>query len=311
MRVLVTGGAGFIGRHLVRALLQQGDTVLILDNLSRRTSERPLPAGAAFSQGDIGSLAMLQQVLAAEPRFDVIYHLAAQSQVMSADRTPAYTWTSNVIGTRHVALAAAEAGIQRIVFTSSREVYGDVAAEDLPVAEDAPLQPKNLYGLTKATAEEALCHLAARSYGSLRVAILRLANVYGPGDCDRVIPRWIEQASHDLPLTVYGGEQVLDFAHVSLVVQALLLAGRGLADGAGPINIGSGQGITLQQLAARIQPGGAQRLCLLPARDIEVVRFVADVSRMRTVLGLQPPADPLVGLEDLLKEARHAHATHA
>src|SRR5258708_34958263 len=109
---------------------------------------------------------------------DVVYYLAAQSSVMTADADTGYTLSTNVEGTRNVLDAAAAANVRRVVFTSSREVYGD--PDDLPVPESAPLNPKNTYGISKALGE-GLCADASEN-SALEVAILRLANVYGPGD---------------------------------------------------------------------------------------------------------------------------------
>jgi nucleoside-diphosphate-sugar epimerase len=225
-----------------------------------------------------------------------VYHLAAQSNVLGAVTDTDYSFTSNVVGTYNVLVAARDAGIERVIFTSSREAYGEVA--QLPVSEDQPLNPKNAYGASK-VAGEVYCRAFQNTYG-LDVSILRLANVYGSGDRDRVIPIWLDRARRGDDLELYGGEQVLDLVPVELVVQALRRAAETALDGQ-PVNVGSGSPTTLRALAARIQalPGVTSGLRLLPARAVEVTRFVADVSRMRDLLDLQPPADPLVALPAL------------
>jgi UDP-glucose 4-epimerase len=297
VRVLVTGGAGFIGRHLVTALLTSGHDVLILDNFRRATRDAS-PAGATILEGDIRDREVVRSSMANCQR---VYHLAAQSSVMGAVIDMEYSFTSNVVGTYHILSCAVERGIGRVVFTSSREVYGEV--EQLPVAEDRPTAPKNAYGASK-VASEAYCRVFQATYG-LEVNVLRLANVYGPGDRDRVIPIWLDRAAHSVPLELYGGQQVLDFVPVDLVVEALLHAGETSLDSM-PINIGTGVGTPLKDLAARIQrlPGAHVDVRTLPPRSIEVTRFVADVTRMQGVLGLEPPEDPLLHLPALWDNMR-------
>src|SRR5260221_77807 len=292
MQVLVTGGAGFIGKHLVASLLEAGNDVVVVDNL-RRANRQAVPAGARFVEGDIRNGEVVRDVMAGCER---VYHLAAQSNVMGAVTDVDYSFTSNVVGTYHMLSCAVELGVKRVIFTSSREVYGEV--ERLPVAEDRLTTPKNGYGASK-VAGEAYCRVFEASYG-LDVNVLRLANVYGPGDRDRVIPIWLDRAHRGECLELFGGGQVLDFVPVDLVVRALLRAGEMSLDGT-PVNVGSGMGTPLKDLAALIQqlPGARVDVSILPARSIEVTRFVADVTRMRAVLGLQPPDEPLANLSTL------------
>jgi UDP-glucose 4-epimerase len=284
MRALVTGGAGFIGRHLVAALTARGDAVDVLDSV----------------HGNDLTVMSSRALREFVRRADVVYHLAALSSVMDAETAAGRDrcFSTNVLGTFRLLEACSWVG-SRVVFTSSREVYGDASA--LPVSEDAPLKPKNSYGASKVAAE-AYC----RIYGA---RILRLANVYGPGDTGRVIPNWLSAAAlgHDFP--VYGGEQVLDFVPVRTVVQALLSAAD-LAELREPVNVGSGKGTSLETLAARIIRGSGERVTGLrySARDAETVRFVADVTRMRTVLGVAPPRHPLVGLAELQRMAQGVRA---
>ena len=294
MRWLVTGGAGFIGSHLVDALLAGGEEeVIALDSLRRGHWEH-----LAAHEGDERLMRIqadirdADTVAAACDGVDVVVHLAAQSNVLGASKNVHYSAETNVVGTVNVLAGALEAGARRVVFTSSREVYGD--PDVLPVTEDQPLAPKNNYGASK-TAGEAYCQ-AFRQRG-LDVAILRLANVYGPRDTERVIPLWLDRAARGLDLDVYGGRQVLDFIWIDVVVQALLRAAEidALPE---PVNVGSGAGTPITALAERVisVTETTARVALLPARDEEVVRFVADTTRMRDVLGLTPPDDPLAHL---------------
>lgn len=298
MRVLVTGGAGFIGSHLAHALVALGHDVVVLDNL-RRGHRTVVPPAAEFVEGDIRDAATARE---AARGCEVVFHLAAQSNVMGAMDDVEYSFTTNVAGTLNVLQAAAEAGARRVIFASSREAYGE--PECVPVSENAPLTARNLYGASKVAAE-AYCQ-AWRATAGLDTVVLRFANVYGPGDSGRVLPLWLARAVRGEDLELYGGAQVLDFVHVDIAVQALLAA---MAPGVeGPINVGSGQGTALRDLAARIigMTSRRSRLVVRPPRGPEVVRFVADVRRMRAVLGVEPPADSLAGLEAMVAELVHS-----
>jgi nucleoside-diphosphate-sugar epimerase len=167
------------------------------------------------------------------------------------------------------------------------------------VGEDAEVAPKNLYGASKAAGE-----MYCRAYRerALDVRTVRLANVYGPRDIDRVIPLWLARAREGLPLDIFGGSQVIDFVWVEDAVEALL----GVANSesyAGPINIGSGLGTPIKDLAQLIleQTQSASTLRILPARAEEVVGFIADVSNMRTCLGIEPPGEALYQLHTLTR----------
>jgi len=298
MKVLVTGGAGFIGAHLVAAALAAGDEVVALDNM-RRGVRAKLSDEARLVEGDIRDRDTVALAMRGVQR---VYHLAAQSNVLGAVTDTDYSFTSNVVGTYNVLVAARDAGVERVIFTSSREVYGEV--ERLPVSEDRPMDPKNAYGASK-VAGEVYCRTFQNTYG-LDVSVLRLANVYGAGDRDRVIPIWLDRARRGEDLEIYGGAQVLDLVTVALVVAALRRAAEESLGGRA-VNVGSGVGTPLRDLADRIArlPSREVGLRVLPARSIEVTRFIADVARMRDLLDLAPPADPLEGLAALWAEENH------
>jgi UDP-glucose 4-epimerase len=293
MKALVTGGAGFLGSHLVDALVAAGDEVTVLDNLHRGTLgniSRHVPARVVrFIEGDIRDYIVVREAAAG---VDVVYHLAAQSNVIGAIHDPDYSFTTNVAGSYNVLKAAADSGVRRLVFASSREVYGE--PESIPVFENAPLTSKNAYGASK-IAGEAYCR-AWQSATGLECQILRFANIYGPRDRERVIPTWLESASRGEPLVLYGGEQLIDFVWIGTAVQALIAAAG--CELTGPINVGSGMGVTLTYLAHQIlkRTGSASKLNTIPARPVEVVRFVADVERMRRVLAVVPELDSLADL---------------
>ena len=282
MRVLVTGGAGFIGGHLVRKLLEDpAVTVRSLDNLYRGRSTFAGTPRVEFLVGDVRDR---QSVRAAMHDVDLVYHLAAQSNVLGAVADLDYSFTTNVAGTFEVLAAARECRVRRVLFTSSREVYGEAAA--LPVPESAPLNPKNAYGASKA-AGELYCRVFAES--GMDVVVLRLANVYGPGDSGRVIPLFLADALKGRPLSIYGEDKVLDFVWIGDVVDALVELQAAPAAGQ-TINIGSGQGIALRELAERILrlTGSSSAIEPAAARKAETDRFVADIRLAERLLDYHP-----------------------
>lgn len=324
MSIVVTGGAGFIGRHLVarlcanRAAFAGADgPIVVVDNL-RRGSREALAEGIAsgqvrFIEGDIRDTAVLAEAMRDA---EYVYHLAGQSNVMGSEADPDYAFTTNVVGTYNVVQAALAAGARRLVFTSSREVYGQPVS--LPVAESAPLAPKNAYGASK-VAGEMTCRVAA-ARGGLEVATLRLVNVYGPGDSGRVIPLWLEAAARGEHMVIYGGAQVIDFIWVEDAVSALIRAAlvpRAVFSAAGmshdanepgffvALNVGTGQGTPIQTLAERIREavGNPVEMRIVPPRGAEVEQFVADTTLMRVTLGLRPDA-PLAFLPLMARDAQ-------
>lgn len=297
MKILVTGGAGFIGHHLVSELVAGGHDTVVLDNLRR--GSRAALAGAErhgslrFIHGDVRNL---ETVRCAARGIQRVYHLAAQSNVRDAVSDLDYSFSTNVVGTFNVLSAALAQRVERVVFTSSREIYGEVDA--IPVAEDHPMNPKNAYGAGKISGE-LYCRVFHNTC-ALDVNVLRLSNVYGSGDRGRVLPIWFDDALHGRDLVLYGGTQILDLVPVRLVVSALLRAGEKSLHGQA-VNIGTGIGISLGDLAARVQalPHVHANLRIMPARPFEVTRFVADVTRMQALVGIAPPSDPLDDLSAL------------
>jgi nucleoside-diphosphate-sugar epimerase len=294
-RFVITGGAGFIGRYLAERLAgTQSGNILLLDNLHRPCGEEMGTSSRIRLQRlDVRQSAGLAEAMRG---CEVAFHLAAESTVMGAAGNPTYAFESNVAGTFNVLMAAKAAGVRRVVFTSSREVYGEVSR--LPVSECADLRPVNGYGVSKAAAE-LYCQGAAKE--GLETVILRLANVYGPRDHGRVIPLFAEAALAGRPLKVFDPEKLLDFVWIDSVVDALAAAGMGLWIRQ-PINIGSGKGLRLVEVAERIirLSGSTSTILRLGGRAAEVGRFVADVSLSRELLGIPIPDDPLSHLAEVI-----------
>ncbi len=306
MRVLITGGAGFVGSHLVDRLLSSRHEpdydIVVFDNLrrGRRAHLEPhLSAGRVrLVEGDIRDEAALREAMRG---VELVFHLAAQANVIGSEADRDYAFTTNVVGTYTLLKVAESTGARRVIFTSSREVYGE--PETLPVREDAPLAPKNAYGASKVAGEMYLRIAQAREV--LETVIFRLANVYGPRDSERVIPLWIERARRGEALLLYGGDQLIDFVWVGDVVEALALAALAEREQicGTPINIGAGVGTPIAELAQRILAlsGSRSELRRLEARSVEVRRYVADPGRLNHILGLRPAA-PLAYLPSMVAQ---------
>lgn len=289
MKILVTGGAGFIGSHLVdRLISQDAGQVIVLDNLSRgkRANLSQSIHRIQFIAGDIRDPLILRKHFEG---VDVLYHLAAQSNVLGAVGDINYSFQTNVAGTFETLKAAAAAGVKRVIFTSSREVYGEPTA--LPVPETAPLLPKNPYGASKVAAEM-YCRVFAGP--EMEVYILRLSNVYGPRDSERVIPLFIEKAMRGEPLDVFGPDKVLDFLWIDTLTD-LLHRLRNCVCPNIPLNIASGKGTNLIDLAQRISSitGNQSPVRVSANREPEVNQFVADIARAQELLALPSPDDPI------------------
>ena len=297
---MVTGGAGFIGSHLVDRLVQdRAGKVVVIDDFSRGRTEHLAQSRDQISivKGDICDSKLLKREMAGA---SLVFHLAAQSNVLEGFRDPDAAFESNVVGTYRVLREAAAAGVKRVVFSSSREVYGDPAS--LPVHESAPVAPKNAYGVSKAACE-LYCRLSAQS--GMEVVVLRLSNVYGSRDRGRVIPLFIEQASNGMPLTIFGKEKTLDFLWIENLVDVLCEASHKACPNH-PVNVGSGKGVRLIDLAQSIRAltGGVSKIDVSEERAPEVGQFIADVSTACALFGLKCPNDPIEYLPKLIGHAK-------
>ena len=304
-KILVTGGAGFIGSHLVERLIASGHgPVCVLDNLQRGCKENLTSCWdrLEFLLGDIRDA---QCVRSALKDVGVVFHLAAQSNVLGAVHDIDHSFSTNVIGTFNVLRAARHAGAKRVVFTSSREVYGD--PDQLPVPESASLRPKNAYGASK-VAGEAYCQ--AFGYDGLETVVLRLANVYGPRDRDRVIPLFVENALMGKPMTINGGDQIVDFVGIGVVLDALIQAGLGEYLN-GPVNVASGKGTTIRELGIRVLTETSTEVAVqyVSQHPAEVVGFVADLTRAKRDLKMDSPEDPLSHLDEVIAFTRNRFAS--
>lgn len=244
MRVLVTGGAGFIGSHVVTELVKAGAEVSVVDNLSTGIRENVSP-GATFYEADI-TAPELSEILAREEP-EAVIHLAAQAAAPLSLIEPRFDEAVNISGTINLLEASRHAGVRRVVYTSSAAVYGDPVY--LPVDEPHPVQPLSPYGASKYAAEVYLATYH-RLYG-IEGVILRLANVYGPRQDAAgeggVVAVFCRRLFHGEPPEVFGdGNQTRDFIYVKDVVSAVLAS---LKHGAGEVlNIGTGKGTSVNEL---------------------------------------------------------------
>jgi UDP-glucose 4-epimerase len=293
-RVLVTGGAGFIGSHLVERLLAEGHPVRVLDNFS--TGHRGnLPFAARYGtalevvEGDVRDLA---DVARAATGVSVIYHQAALRSVPRSVADPLGANAHNVNGTLHVLEAARGAGVRRVVYASSSSVYG--SRPDLPKREDQAPAPISPYAVSK-VAGEFYGAVWARLYGVETVG-LRYFNVFGPrqdpkSEYAAVIPRFILWALRGEPLEVHGdGHQSRDFTYVDNVVGASVLAAQAEGVGGEVFNVGCGERTSLLQIIARLEALLGRRLERrhTPSRAGDVAHTLADIDKAKRLLGYIP-----------------------
>lgn len=290
-RYLVTGGAGFIGSHLVRALIERGDAVRVLDNLSTGQRDRIHPQ-AEFIQADIRRLDEITPYFIG---FDGVFHIAALPRVQVSIENPLETNETNITGTLNVILAARSAGVQKIVYAASSSAYGDPIS--LPVREDMKPNPKSPYGLQKFVGEEYM-RLAALFWG-LKTVSLRYFNVFGPGMATQgayvtVISVFNRQKRAGQPMTIAGdGKQTRDFTFIDDNIRANLLAMDSEKVGKGEvINIGAGDNHSVNEIAEYI---GGPAIHVEPR--IEPHDTLADNSKALKLLGWSPVMPFFEGLK--------------
>ena len=224
MNILVTGGAGFIGSHLVRHLLAKGEQVTALDNLSTGLAEN-LPPEAKLVEMDILDEDLPKVV--ATGAFDAIVHLAAQTMVDTSIKNPLLDTRENLLGTVQVLEAARAANVKRVIFASTAAAYGDVKEDDLPVREAQPTEPMSFYGLSKLSVEKYL-EMYRKIYG-MEYVVLRFANVYGERQGDGgeggVISIFAKAVAEGRDITIYGdGEQTRDFVYAGDIAEGIWAA---------------------------------------------------------------------------------------
>ena len=299
MRCVVTGGCGFIGSHIVDALVRDGCEVAVLDDLSTGNLEYLNPAAELME----GSVADAEAVLAAVEGATWVFHLAALPRVQQSVDDPIGTHAVNVNGTLNVLQAAREHGVERVVVSSSSSVYGD--QETHLMTEDLAPNPLSPYGLHKLIGEQ-YADLFAALFG-MQIVSLRYFNVYGPrqsaeGAYALVIPHFLRLRDEGKPLTVYGdGCQTRDYVHVEDVARANINAanselpqGRAVA-----LNVGSGEETSVNDIAAMVG-GEVEHIIPNPRGAFEELRKCADTSRAKSVISWEPGILLAEGIKSVL-----------
>ena len=303
-RVLVTGGAGFIGCNLVRALLERGDEVRVLDNFSTGNRANLVGRDVEVVEGELRSY---ERVHNAVRGVEVVFHLGALGSVPRSVQDPLTSSAVNVEGTLNVLLAARDEGIRRVVYSSSSSVYGSQA--ELPVSEGLALDPISPYGVAKLAAER-YCISFSRVYEQFESVVVRYFNVFGPRQSPfsqyaAVIPLFITAIASGKPIRIEGdGEQRRDFTYVDNVVDGTIRAAD-VEDANGRIfNVAASSPASVNQVAETIERilGKEAERVPAPRRAGDIRDSWADVTAAREVLGYEPT----IGLEDGLRRTAEA-----
>jgi UDP-glucose 4-epimerase len=287
-RVLVTGGAGFVGAHAVRRLLELGAEVTVLDNLETSRREHVAPE-AVFVEGSVEDIALVERLVG---ETQIILHLAARNIIVST-RNPRDDFSTNVGGTLNVLIAARHSGIERVVYSSSASIYGN--SRYLPVNEDDAPNLLSPYAVSK-FAGESYCRAFYESY-DVPTSVVRYSNVYGPGQSASnpycgVIGKFFEAARQGRPLSIHGdGLQTRDFTYVDDAVEATLLAAvRARAVGEA-FNVGTGFETSVNTLAETVRDvsGSSMAIDHIDRRDIDNIRRrVVNIEKIRQSLQWVP-----------------------
>jgi UDP-glucose 4-epimerase len=316
MRVLVTGGAGFIGTHLCRRLLADGNAVSVVDNEStgRRSN---LPPNVWFARGDVSRSEEVEPAFARG--LDAVCHIAGQVSIIRSFTNPVVDLRTNVEGTLNVLQLCLKYRIPRLVYASSMTIYGN--CRTVPTPETEPCWPDSYYGITKLAAERYVHSTAERPDISFdfKVTSLRMFSVYGPGQAldnpyQGVLGIFLGNLLRGEPITIFGdGEQTRDFVYIGDIVEGWVRALETPGTAGHVINLGSGRSLSINQLAeAAIDAcggaAGASGLIRGPSRPGEQRSVRADVSRAKAIMGWEPRTPFETGLAETVRWARQEHA---
>jgi UDP-glucose 4-epimerase len=299
-RIVVTGGAGFIGSNIAWSLCDDNDVVVIdnlstgkIDNIKKLVTSKKI----VFVKGSITDLALMRKTLKGA---DYVLHQAAIASVPRSVKDPLTTNEAGITGTLTTLVASRDAGVKKVVFASSSSVYGDTPT--LPKHEAMPLGPLSPYAVTKATSES-YCKLFSDLYG-LGTISLRYFNVYGPrqdptSEYAAVIPKFIASALKGKPLIVFGdGKQTRDFTFIQDAVSANVLAAQSKATGS--FNIAAGSRITVNELASALIEitKSSSKVRHEPPRRGDIKHSLADISRAKKAFGYSPQYSLKEGLTE-------------
>jgi nucleoside-diphosphate-sugar epimerase len=306
---LVTGGAGFIGSHLVEELLRRGESVRIADNFSTGHRHNLPPAGADLVEGDVSDPAVARRAV---DGVKFVLHQAAIPSVPRSVKDPVSSNRANVDGTLQILVAARDAGVSRVVFAGSSSVYGDSAV--LPKREDMKPAPLSPYALQKLIGEQ-YCQLFTRLYG-LETVTTRYFNVFGPRQSpdspySGVISLFVKALSAGQAPTIYGdGRQTRDFTYVGDVVDGVLRCCEAPNAAGEVINVAAGGRVSLLELVHQLHGLLKQPLdpTFQPAREGDVRDSQADIFKARKLLGFDPKIPFDEGLRRTVEWYQRAHA---
>jgi len=302
MKMLITGGAGFIGSHLCEKYVGENHTVLCLDNFMNGnvTNIRPLSFHRNFKliKGDVRDFDLLEKIM---PGVDVIFHLAAQIHVDRSVIEPRLTYEINVLGTQNILEAARMYDVKRVIHTSTSEVYG--SAQYVPIDEKHPLNAPHPYGASKIAADR-MCHAYIQTYG-MDIGIMRLFNVFGPRQRDigygGVISIFTRKVLNNMSPIIYGdGLQTRDYTYIDDAIRAYDLVLNRQEPVTEPINFGSGKELSILDLANTViklcDKEGDMRPVHVEPRIGEVRRLIADATKAKKLLGWEPKCSLKEGL---------------
>ncbi|MEK8131254.1 NAD-dependent epimerase/dehydratase family protein [Paenibacillus filicis] len=301
MKAIVTGGAGFIGSHLVDALIERGAQVHVLDNLSTGHLGQVHPQ-ALLHQHDVESPEA--KALAVRLKPDLVFHLAAQADVQQSVKQPGYDARVNVLGTLNMLEACREAGVRKLIFASTSGVYGDLEKE--LIEEGDPVSPISFYGLSKLAAEQYI-RLFHRLF-DLSYTILRYGNVYGPRQQAKgeggVVALFTDRLKQGQPIRIFGdGEQTRDFVYVRDVVQANLACI--VEGGQQTFHVSTGRPVTVNTLVRELEKlsGALVEADYLPSRQGDIRHSCLDNRKILAALAWRPAYDISSGLRETYANA--------
>lgn len=302
MRILITGGSGFIGSNIAEELSKDNkNDVIVLDNLLSGSLENSKDLNVRFVKGDILDLPLLENLL---EDVDYVFHQAAQVSVPESIINPMKTNEINVRGTLNVLKASAKNNVKKIINASSCAVYGDAPLENLPLTEESSLFPKSPYAISK-IASELYCNVFTEIYG-LKTISLRYFNVYGPkqnpeSQYAAVIPKFINRALKDEKIIIYGdGNQTRDFIYVKDVVSANINAM--FSNESGVFNVCTGTEVSIRDLAEKIISLAGVKVPVVyeKSREGDILRSVGSNSKIRSI-GFSPEYTIDEGLRETYK----------
>ena len=303
MKVLITGGAGFIGKYLVKSLLEKNNSVTIFDNFSNSTKNSIdflIEMGAKVIEGDITNIQDLQSVI---KDHDIVVHLAAKISVSESINNPAETFRINVDGTNNVLTACEKNHVKKIIISSSAAIYGESLPDD-KLTEESVMNPISPYGESKMQMEQNVKEFASKH--NIDCVVLRFFNIYGIGQSPEyagVITKFKKNIVEEKPLQIFGdGLQTRDFVAIYDVIQSIHNAV--VYDKSGIFNIASGKTVTIKELAEQMISLSGKKLEIkfLAEKQGDIKHSQADISMAKNQIMYSPKFELKEGIKELLNK---------